>query len=82
VRWKINVDGSAIPGLERGHPSDDALSAFIVYSLVAAAGGDIKNEVADMQQAAAQYVRRGMRASTDPLGWGLLAWKSQVCGWA
>jgi hypothetical protein len=38
VRWKINVDGSAIPGLERGHPSDDALSAFIVYSLVAAAG--------------------------------------------
>jgi hypothetical protein len=31
-----------------------------------------------MSQAAAQYVRQGIRVSSDPLGYGLAAWRTQV----
>lgn len=124
---------SVISGLEDMGPSEDALSGWVVYSLVMQEGerrgeqgrgtrtGDphtrgqrqaeaiqkgrggrkelaeqaggsqerslspIVAEQADMEVLAAAYMQggRGLRVSSDGLGWGLLCWKAQMLGaWA
>jgi hypothetical protein len=34
VYWKLNADLTVIPGMEATSPNDDALSGWLVYSLV------------------------------------------------
>ena len=93
VYWKMNADLTVIPGLEGAGPNDDALAGWIVYSLIReerlkrqqevghTVHSPIEHEWREMGQVAAAYVEQnGIRVSPDPLGYGLIAWKSQWMG--
>lgn len=80
--WKLSVDLTPPRGA-RPHVGDDLLSAYIVYHVVQAAGGDVSKEIADLTPLTASYARQLPYVSSDPLGLGLMAWKMQWCGgWA
>ena len=76
IRWKVNTDLSPIKGLEHSHPNSDALNALLVYTL-ANHKGALDKEIAELRPVVASYVKTGMRATADPLGWGLEWWTSQ-----
>eukprot|EP00005_Dracoamoeba_jomungandri_P005533 CAMPEP_0174260792 /NCGR_PEP_ID=MMETSP0439-20130205/10537_1 /TAXON_ID=0 /ORGANISM="Stereomyxa ramosa, Strain Chinc5" /LENGTH=337 /DNA_ID=CAMNT_0015345121 /DNA_START=221 /DNA_END=1234 /DNA_ORIENTATION=+ len=76
IRWKINMDGSPIQGIEQTRVNDDTLNAYIIYTL-------IDNELHDSPLAAERKgLRQALRgynprSTYDPLGWGLEAWMGQ-----
>lgn len=91
VYWKLSYDMSVIKGLEGVYPNDDALSGWVVYSLVRhererrGHPSPIAREQEELGQLARAYVQegKGIHVSRDSLGWGLQAWKSQWLGpWA
>eukprot|EP01062_Namystynia_karyoxenos_P003069 TRINITY_DN11081_c0_g1_i3.p1 TRINITY_DN11081_c0_g1~~TRINITY_DN11081_c0_g1_i3.p1 ORF type:complete len:362 (+),score=97.10 TRINITY_DN11081_c0_g1_i3:81-1166(+) len=85
VYWKTNVDLTPIRGLERVGPSSDALTGWLVYRIVqraTAAGSDgsppLAEEEAQLRVPAMIYATAGgLRATDDPLGYGLQWWKAQ-----
>ena len=80
--WKLSVDLTPAPGM-RPHLGDDLLAAYIVYTLVQAAGGDVAKEIADLHPLMTTLMEIQPYMSSDPLGLGLMAWKLQWCGeWA
>ena len=85
LHWKMNSDLTPIPGLGQAYPNDDALSGYLVYSLIhhASAGHDVpsvEQECRELREVAERYVLSGVRVSPDPLGFGLWGWKSQWLG--
>jgi hypothetical protein len=86
LHWKLNSDLRPIRELNGAYPNDDALSGYLVYSLVhhASAGHSdipsIDEECAELREVAGRYVQSGIRISSDPLGFGLWGWKSQWLG--
>eukprot|EP00090_Calanus_glacialis_P024070 TRINITY_DN37370_c0_g1_i1.p1 TRINITY_DN37370_c0_g1~~TRINITY_DN37370_c0_g1_i1.p1 ORF type:complete len:289 (+),score=65.53 TRINITY_DN37370_c0_g1_i1:94-867(+) len=76
VRWKVNMDMTLIRGLEHSPPNSDALSGLIVYHL-ANSQSQLSNEIGDLIGVVQRYARSGMRATGDPLGWGLDWWSLQ-----
>lgn len=85
LHWKMNSDLTPIPESGRAYPNDDALSGYLMYSLVrhASLGKDVPSldqECKELGEVAQQYVASGVRLSPDPLGFGLWGWKSQWLG--
>jgi hypothetical protein len=79
IRWKLSVDASAPPSLERARASDDTLVALIVFSILEA-GRTSKTtpSLADeirMLKASLKGYRP--HVTDDPLGWGLEAMYDQ-----
>jgi len=79
VRWKLNVDASPIPDLEAPGPSSDALSAFLLYSLLPLSKDRMTEDVRGPARVYVQYVASGgiSRRRLDPLSFGLQAWEAQ-----
>lgn len=85
LHWKMNVDLTSISGLGNAYPNDDALSGYIVYSLIEHASlgkgfPGLEQECLELGDAARQYILSGVRIFPDPLGFGLWGWKSQWLG--
>eukprot|EP00429_Kryptoperidinium_foliaceum_P076970 CAMPEP_0176227788 /NCGR_PEP_ID=MMETSP0121_2-20121125/22941_1 /TAXON_ID=160619 /ORGANISM="Kryptoperidinium foliaceum, Strain CCMP 1326" /LENGTH=253 /DNA_ID=CAMNT_0017567065 /DNA_START=14 /DNA_END=774 /DNA_ORIENTATION=- len=74
VRWKLSADATAPPGLLRAIPSEDALSALVVLSLLEAhreaEAPSLADEVAQLRACLAEF---RPRVTDDALGWGLEA---------
>jgi hypothetical protein len=79
-RWKINVDGSPIPG-DRTSPNHDAVSAWAVYRVAKVAGADVDAELGDLLPIAKRYFERplSLHEVMDPLGFGTQLWTMQWC---
>jgi hypothetical protein len=85
LHWKMNVDLTSISELGNAYPNDDALSGYIVYSLVKHASlgkgfPSLERECIELGDVARQYILSGVRIFPDPLGFGLWGWKSQWLG--
>jgi hypothetical protein len=85
LRWKVNTDLTPIAGLGQAYPNDDALSGYLMYTLVrhASVGQDVPSidqECDELGEVARQYILSGVRLSADPLGYGLWGWKCQWLG--
>lgn len=78
IRWKLNVDASAPPSLQRARASDDTLVALIVFSILEAhrapSDSSLKDEIKLLKVALQGY---RPRVTDDPLGWGLEAMYDQ-----
>ena len=74
IRWKLNTDASPIVGFSRARPSDDALSAYILYQLLAAHKEVLEKPISDLVPV---VERLPPRVTADPLGFGLAYWKLQ-----
>lgn len=78
IRWKLNVDASAPPSLERARASDDTLVALIVFSILQAhrapSDASLEEEIKLLKVALQGY---RPRVTDDPLGWGLEAMYDQ-----
>ena len=73
IRWKLSVDATPPPALQRAHASDDTLMALIVFSLLqqySSSGASLEQEI-QMLRNSLQHYR--LRVTDDPLGWGLEA---------
>lgn len=75
IRWKLSVNGSPPPELERAHASDDTLVALIVFSILEHHKPpdvtlSLQEEIGLLQTALVGY---RPRVTDDPLGWGLEA---------
>ena len=91
IRWKLSVDSTAPPSLRYAGPSDDALVALIVFSILEAAraresgGGGNDNGNGDgapslrdeIQMLKSALTGYKPRVTNDPLGWGLEAMYDQ-----
>ena len=70
LHWKINSDLTPIPGLGNPYPNDDALSGFLMYSLVQHASMGHKDipsldqECEDLGKVARLYVTSGVHIPT------------------
>lgn len=75
IRWKLNVDASAPPSLERARASDDALVALIVFSILQAHRDVASDESLEDEIKLLRVALQGYRprVTDDPLGWGLEA---------
>jgi hypothetical protein len=79
IRWKLSVDATPPPSLQRAHASDDTLVALIVFRMLennrpSSSPTNLKDEI-DMLERSLQYYRP--RVTDDPLGWGLEAMYDQ-----
>lgn len=79
IRWKLSVDASAPPSLEKAAASDDTLVALIVFSILEAhrTSDDmpsLRDEIGQLRVALKGY---RPRVTDDPLGWGLEAMYDQ-----
>jgi hypothetical protein len=79
MRWKLSVDASAPPSLERARASDDTLVALIVFSILEAGRTlettpSLAKEIAMLRESLRGY---RPRVTDDPLGWGLEAMYDQ-----
>lgn len=78
IRWKLSVDASAPPSLQRARASDDTLVALIVFSILEAhrvpSDASLKDEINQLNVALQGY---RPRVTDDPLGWGLEAMYDQ-----
>jgi hypothetical protein len=74
IRWKLSVDASPAPGLERAGPGDDTLVALIVFCILEGQRTpdmpSLREEIRLLQNALVGY---RPRVTDDPLGWGLEA---------
>jgi hypothetical protein len=74
MRWKLSVDATPPPELQRAHASDDSLTALIVFSMLeqerAQEMPSLECELELLRQALKVY---HPRVTDDPLGWGLEA---------
>ena len=75
--WKMNSDLSVIDGLEDTGPNRDAFDGWVMYSLVNRLNPVLEKEVKELNQVVIKYVRSGLRATADPLGYGLIWWSYQ-----
>jgi hypothetical protein len=78
IRWKLNVDATAPPSLQRARASDDTLVALIVFSILEAHRDPTNKSLADeikLLKVSLQGYRP--RVTDDPLGWGLEAMYDQ-----
>jgi len=78
IRWKLSVDASAPPSLQRAAASDDTLVALIVFSILEAHRTadmpSLREEIGLLNVALKGY---RPRVTDDPLGWGLEAMYDQ-----
>ena len=78
IRWKLSVDASAPPSLQRARASDDTLVALIVFSILEAnrapSDASLEHEIKLLKVALKGY---RPRVTDDPLGWGLEAMYDQ-----
>jgi len=78
IRWKLNVDASAPPSLQRARASDDTLVALIVFSILEAhrapSDASLADEIKSLKVSLQGY---RPRVTDDPLGWGLEAMYDQ-----
>mmetsp|Transcript_19040 Transcript_19040/g.38480 ORF Transcript_19040/g.38480 Transcript_19040/m.38480 type:complete len:416 (-) Transcript_19040:146-1393(-) len=81
IRWKVSVDGTPPPSLQRAQASDDGLVALIVFSMLQQqqqqqqhghddAPADLTEEIRLLRASLENY---RPRVTDDPLGWGLEA---------
>merc|ERR1712150_120093 len=75
--WEMNSDLSVIEGLEDAEPSRDAFDGWIMYNLVNRLNPVLDQEVEELNQVVSKYVKSGLRATSDPLGYGLIWWSYQ-----
>ena len=75
--WKMNSDLSVIEGLEDAEPSRDAFDGWIMYNMVNRLNPVLDQEVEELNQVVSKYVKSGLRATSDPLGYGLIWWSYQ-----
>jgi hypothetical protein len=80
IRWKLSVDGTPPPSLERARASDDTLTALIVFEILQRSRtiNDTTTDGPDDLSKEIQMLRKSLqsytpRATEDPLGWGLEA---------
>jgi hypothetical protein len=78
IRWKLSVDASPAPGLERASANDDTLLALIVFSILE----NQRNPAMPSLQEEIQLLKKALvgyrpRVTDDPLGWGLEAMYDQ-----
>lgn len=72
IRWKLSVDSTPPPGLERAQASDDTLVALIVFSILQAQRTSTSSSLADeIDLVQNSLVGYRPRVTDDPLGWGL-----------
>jgi hypothetical protein len=79
IRWKLSVDASAPPSLERARASDDTLVALIVFSILEA-GRTLETTPSlakEMRMLSESLRGYRPRVTDDPLGWGLGAMYDQ-----
>ena len=77
IYWKMNGDLSVIDGLEDTEPNRDAFDGWLVYNLVHQLHPVLENEVKELDYVVKNYVKSGLRATSDPLGYGLIWWSYQ-----
>jgi len=76
MRWKLSVDGTAPPALQRQSPNDDTMTALITFELIEShLPGDKEKEALSLKKEIS-LLRRSLqgyrgRVTSDPLGWGL-----------
>jgi hypothetical protein len=74
IRWKLSVDASAPPFMQRAYASDDALLALVVFGLIEHHRSDdapsLAGECLLLREALRGYAPG---VTHDPLGWGLEA---------
>lgn len=88
IRWKLSVDSTSPPELQRAYASDDALVALIVFSILEnepastpsssksdedTASGSIPSLAGEIQLLRNALESYKPRVTDDPLGWGLEA---------
>lgn len=85
IRWKLSVDATPPPELQRARASDDALVALVVFSILESSRDDngstssalppsLGDEIQLLENSLEQY---DPRVTDDPLGWGLEAMYDQ-----
>lgn len=81
--WKVNTDMSPIPAVQArtNTPSHDTVSAFVVYKILEAEGGDVASELAELFPLVVNYFESPLSAlllgSYDALGLGCNLWTLQ-----
>ena len=75
--WKMNSDLSVIAGLEDTDPNRDAFDGWIMYNLAHRLNPTLEKEVKELNHVVTNYVKSGLRATSDPLGYGLIWWSYQ-----
>ena len=75
--WKMNADLSVINGLEDTEPNRDAFDGWLMYNLINRMSPVLDKEVKDLTDVVSNYVNTGLRATADPLGYGLIWWSYQ-----
>ena len=82
IYWKMNCDLSVIDGLEDTEPNQDAFDGWLMYNLVHRVYPILEKEIKELEYVVKNYVESGLRATSDPLGYGLIWWSYQwVKGW-
>eukprot|EP00397_Hematodinium_sp_SG-2012_P039452 GEMP01043075.1.p1 GENE.GEMP01043075.1~~GEMP01043075.1.p1 ORF type:complete len:345 (+),score=93.06 GEMP01043075.1:180-1214(+) len=71
--WKMNCDLSPIVGADRVSPTNDALTAYVMYSSVVHSS-ELEHECRELKQIVSNY---RLRETSDPLGYGLNWWEMQ-----
>ena len=78
--WKVNTDMSPIPAVLAGttSPSHDTVTAFAIYKLIEAEGGDVSAELADLLPLVMTFFEQPaselLRGAYDALGLGCHLW--------
>lgn len=72
IRWKLSVDATAPPPLQRARESDDSLVALIIFSLLEnARSGNSPSLTDEVRMLKLSLKGYRPRVTDDPLGWGL-----------
>eukprot|EP00957_Ditylum_brightwellii_P084003 6385233-Ditylum_brightwellii.AAC.1 len=78
IRWKLSIDATAPPPLQRAHVSDDTIDALIVFSILESQRKDDTPSLADeIQMLKEALIGYKPHVTDDPLGWGLQAMYDQ-----
>lgn len=78
--WKVNTDMSPIPSVQTctTNPSHDTVTAFVIYKIIEAEGGDVSAELSDLFPLVMTYFESQlsdlMKGAYDALGLGCHLW--------